>query len=117
MAVIWTDLRSNFEDETGNPFTVERARDFLLGLAKSAADRARRYINNAPPEVDTPLRRQCRKLQRLGSRPRFVPEARRSRRRHATPCGAVARFFDYASGTSAAICLPPMLPVTEKFPT
>src|SRR5260370_41229437 len=23
---------------------------------------ARRYINNAPPEVDTPLRRQCRKL-------------------------------------------------------
>jgi len=60
--VIWTDLRSNFEDETGNPFTVERARDYLLGLPKSAADRARRYINNAPPEVDTPLRRQCRKL-------------------------------------------------------
>src|SRR5438132_11478179 len=31
-------------------------------LSKSAADRACRYINNAPPEVDTPLRRQCRKL-------------------------------------------------------
>src|SRR5713101_7900533 len=62
--VIWTDLRSNFEDETGNPFTVERARDYLLGLSKSAADRARRYINNnnAPPDVDIPLRRQCRKL-------------------------------------------------------
>src|SRR5437868_13243835 len=58
--VIWTDLRSNFEDETGNPSTVERARDYLLGLPKSAADRARRYINNAPPEVDIPLRRQCR---------------------------------------------------------
>lgn len=59
-AVVWTDLRSNFEDETGNPFTVERARDYLVGLPKSAADRARRYINNAPPEVDTPLRRAMR---------------------------------------------------------
>jgi hypothetical protein len=55
--VIWTDLRPNFNDETGNPFTAERARDYLLGLPKSAADRARRYINNAPPEVETPLRR------------------------------------------------------------
>lgn len=36
--VIWTDLRSNFEDETGSPFTVERAKDYLLGLPKSAAD-------------------------------------------------------------------------------
>ena len=63
--VIWTDLRSNFEDETGNPFTVERARDYLLELPKSAADRARRYINNAPPEVDTPLRRAMQEARWL----------------------------------------------------
>src|SRR5260370_36501452 len=63
--VIWTDLRSNFDDETGNPFTVERARDYLLGLPKSAADRARRYINNAPPEVDTPLRRAMQQARWL----------------------------------------------------
>jgi|GEM_PF-171625 len=63
--VVWTDLRSNFDDETGNPFTVERARDYLLGLPKSAADRARRYINNAPPEVDTPLRRAIQEARWL----------------------------------------------------
>ena len=32
--VISTDLRSNFEDETGNPFTVERARDLSARASK-----------------------------------------------------------------------------------
>lgn len=59
-AVVWTDLCANFEDEMGQPFSVERAEAYLLRLPKSAADRARRYISNAPPEVDTPLRRRLR---------------------------------------------------------
>jgi hypothetical protein len=54
---VWTDLPSNFEEETADAFSVERARDYLLRLPRSAADRARRYINNAPPEVYTPVRR------------------------------------------------------------
>jgi len=61
--VIWTDLRSNFEDETGNPFTVERARDYLLALPKSAGGRARAgTLTMQRQRVDIPLRRQCRKL-------------------------------------------------------
>jgi hypothetical protein len=56
------DLRSNFRDETANPFTVGRARHYLLGLPKSAA---RRYINNAPLEVDTPLRRAMQETRWL----------------------------------------------------
>ncbi|PYT88036.1 MAG: hypothetical protein DMG36_24610 [Acidobacteria bacterium] len=42
MVVIWTDLRSNFHDESGNPFTVERARDFLL--APNFRTRARHQL-------------------------------------------------------------------------
>ncbi len=57
-AVAWTDLPSNFRERTGEPFSVEAAERYLRRLPKSAVDRARRYIENAPPEVDTPLRRR-----------------------------------------------------------
>lgn len=60
--VVWTDLRSNFHEETRQAFSLERAREYLLQLPASAADRARGYINNAPPEVDTPLRRRMREV-------------------------------------------------------
>lgn len=59
-AVVWTDLSSNFQDETGQPFSAERAEAYLSQLPNSAVDPARRYISNAPPEVDTPLRRRLR---------------------------------------------------------
>jgi hypothetical protein len=55
--IVWTDLASNFEAETGVAFSVEEAKSYLVHLPESAADRARKYVNNAPPEVDTPLRR------------------------------------------------------------
>jgi hypothetical protein len=56
-AVVWTDLPSNFEEETGEAFSVENATVYLLNLPKSAGELARRYVQNAPAEVDTPLRR------------------------------------------------------------
>ena len=55
--IVWTDLPSNFDEEIGSPFSVEGATKYLVELPRSAAERARQYINNAPTEVDTPLRR------------------------------------------------------------
>jgi hypothetical protein len=57
-AVIWTDLPSNFKRRTGFSFTLERAVEYLKRLSGSEAVRAREYIAKAPPEVDTPLRRE-----------------------------------------------------------
>lgn len=56
--VIWTDLPSNFEEKTGEPFSVVRAEACLRQLPATEADRARAYIVNAPAEVQTPLRRR-----------------------------------------------------------
>jgi hypothetical protein len=50
--VIWTALQSNFDD-----FTVERAVQYLRDLPVRGNRKAKEYIENAPPEVDTPLRR------------------------------------------------------------
>jgi hypothetical protein len=55
--VVWTDLPSNFDEETGLAFSLEVAERYLRGLPKTAAEKARKYINNAPSEVNTPLRR------------------------------------------------------------
>ncbi|MBI2940400.1 MAG: hypothetical protein HYY04_08175 [Chloroflexi bacterium] len=57
-AVIWTDLRPNFEVKTGGPFSVERAVEYLHSLVEPTAQAAREYIQGAPEEVDTPLRRR-----------------------------------------------------------
>jgi hypothetical protein len=54
--VVWTALPSNFQDETGNPFSVDAAIGFLKGLAKTTRENALKYIQNAPEEVITPLR-------------------------------------------------------------
>lgn len=62
-AVVWTDLESNFEDETDRPFSVEAAISYLTSLPKATAARARKYISNAPVGTDTPLRRT---LQEIG---------------------------------------------------
>lgn len=58
--VVWTDLPTNFQDEIRMAFSVENAQKYLNGLPKSVARRARKYIQNAPAEVDTPLRRKLR---------------------------------------------------------
>jgi len=56
-AVIWTDLSSNFQDYTGKLFSVENGIEYLDGLSGEVAQKAREYIENAPDEVDTKLRR------------------------------------------------------------
>lgn len=56
-AVIWTNLRSNFQDETTDPFSIPRAIKYLGGLLPSALAEARQYIDRAPAEVTTKLRR------------------------------------------------------------
>ena len=54
---VWTDLPRNFEAETGAPFSVAAGLAYLRGLEGASAAEARRYINGAPRETDTPLRR------------------------------------------------------------
>ncbi|MEM7508159.1 MAG: hypothetical protein AAF415_15600 [Pseudomonadota bacterium] len=54
---VWTDIGPNFETATGAPFTVLRAVAYLKGLEGESLDEAVRYIEKAPVETDTPLRR------------------------------------------------------------
>ena len=56
--VVWTDLTANFENQTGTPFSVEAAVAYLEGLPETARELALKYINNAPKEISTPLRRK-----------------------------------------------------------
>ena len=67
-AVIWTDLDSNFRDKTGEEFTVERAIAHLRGLDNEASRRALDYIESAPAETETPLRRALRASGVTGNR-------------------------------------------------
>ena len=55
---VWTDLPANFTETTGRPFSLEEARGYLRGLADESLAEAVRYIENAPAETDTPLRRR-----------------------------------------------------------
>jgi len=54
---VWTDLPRNFEAETGAPFSVSAGLAYMRGLTGDAAAEARRYVDGAPRETDTPLRR------------------------------------------------------------
>lgn len=60
-AVIWTGLPSNFDDKEHVPFTVENGLVYLSGLIGVEKDKARIYIERAPEEVITPLRRALEK--------------------------------------------------------
>ncbi len=64
---VWTDLDGNFEQATGRPFTVERGIAYLATLEGESLAAAREYINGAPAETDTPLRRA------LGAEPWWHP--------------------------------------------
>ncbi len=57
-AAIWTDFAQNFELETGDLFSAARAVEYLRGLPRDAAFRAREYLVRAPAEVDTAVRRR-----------------------------------------------------------
>lgn len=56
-AVVWTALKPNFEKQTGAAFSVEEATQYIQNLPKSAKKVAMEYIEKAPTEVCTPLRR------------------------------------------------------------
>ena len=79
---VWTGLRPNFHDHAARPFDHDAAERWLLGLSGESRDEAVRYIENAPPQTDTPLRR------RLSGRDWWRREAARVR---ALDGGAEAR--------------------------
>ncbi len=54
---VWTDLNRNFHEETGGPFSLEAAVAYLKALDEEGLAEAHQYIENAPEETDTPLRR------------------------------------------------------------
>jgi hypothetical protein len=66
--VVWTGLPSNWIEKRAREFTQADAVTYITELeaagdaAKTKADRAREYITNAPPLVDTEVRRQLRRL-------------------------------------------------------
>lgn len=65
-AVIWTGLPSNWPKMRGREFTHADAVAYVSELetakddAKTRLDRAREYVANAPPIIDTEVRRQLR---------------------------------------------------------
>src|SRR5699024_11200501 len=54
---VWTDLLPNVAEKRGEVFTPARGAAYLKTLSGGSLDEAVRYIENAPPETDTPLRR------------------------------------------------------------
>ena len=56
--VVWTDLKPNFSKQTGTSFSVDAAVAYLKSLPLSARTRALKYIDNAPEEISTPVRRE-----------------------------------------------------------
>jgi len=59
--VVWTDLASNFEEESkiiGNkPFSMEAALSYVQALSPEEKAKAAEYVWRAPAFIDTPLRR------------------------------------------------------------
>jgi hypothetical protein len=55
-AVVWTDLKSNFEEKSGKPFSIDAAISYLQNLNVVAKVKAAEYAWRAPPFVRTPLR-------------------------------------------------------------
>ena len=56
-AAVWTALPPSFEKETGEPFSVKNATEYIRALPVTAREVAIEYLNRAPAEVSTPLRR------------------------------------------------------------
>lgn len=55
--VVWTDLRSNFEDVCGKPFALDAVLTHIQSLDEKGKSGTAEYIWRAPAFVDTPLRR------------------------------------------------------------
>jgi hypothetical protein len=65
-AVIWTGLRTNWREKREHDFAAEDAVSYLQGLeattdrAKAIYDRAREYVRNTPPQIQTAVRNAMR---------------------------------------------------------
>jgi hypothetical protein len=59
-AAVWTELDGNFTHITGKAFSLVAAEAYLRTLAGESLAEAWRYIEYAPEETDTPLRRHMR---------------------------------------------------------
>ena len=55
--VIWTDLQSNFQDKTDNPFSIDNALAYLQNLNNEGKVKAAEYIRLAPKFINTALRK------------------------------------------------------------
>lgn len=60
--VVWTDLRSNFTDKAGQPFSTSSALSYLRSLSPKRKARALEYFTRAPDFVQTPLRAAAKGL-------------------------------------------------------
>jgi len=71
-AAVWTGLSSNWEKRRGVPFTVEDAVQYLSELERTrdqaiaTYDRAREYIKNTPPQIQTGLRKIVQRAKDFG---------------------------------------------------
>ena len=59
-AVIWTDLRSNFQEKEGVKFTIENAIRYLSSLQGDKKEKAFEYIEKAPELTMTKLRKMIK---------------------------------------------------------
>lgn len=57
---VWTDLAGNYEEVLGAPFSIAGAIGYLRTLEGESLIEARRYIESAPSNVETPLRAALR---------------------------------------------------------
>ena len=57
---VWTDLGGNYRETLGEPFSIEGAIRYLRTLTGESLIEARRYIESAPENVETPLRAALR---------------------------------------------------------
>jgi hypothetical protein len=56
-AVVWTHLTSNYELKTKRKFTIVDAANYLISIPSNCRKKALEYIEKAPSEVETPLRK------------------------------------------------------------
>jgi len=60
-SVIWTDLPSNFEENTSEKFNTDSIIKYLVNLPDSKKQIAREYIKKAPFQIMTPIRKEIEK--------------------------------------------------------
>jgi hypothetical protein len=61
-AVIWTALPPHFEDVEGLIPSLDDVLSYLITLDGETLEHARFYTDNVPEQIDTPYRREIKKL-------------------------------------------------------